>query len=81
MVLKLRDRVAIVTGAGSGIGRAIGRALAGEGARVAVFDVNDAGAAETVAAIGSDGGVAHPYRVDVTTTRTVDGATEDVVAR
>jgi NAD(P)-dependent dehydrogenase (short-subunit alcohol dehydrogenase family) len=58
-------RVAIVTGAGSGIGRAIARRLAGEGATVAVADVRLERAAETVAAIEQGGGRAIAIELDV----------------
>lgn len=43
----LHDKVAIVTGAGSGIGRAIALRLAEEGCRVGIFDVDAAGGAAT----------------------------------
>jgi NAD(P)-dependent dehydrogenase (short-subunit alcohol dehydrogenase family) len=44
----LDDKVAVITGAGSGIGRALALNLAGKGALLAISDVNDAGVAETV---------------------------------
>ena len=47
----LENKIAIVTGAGSGIGRAISYLFASSGARVVASDVNDAGGAETVAQI------------------------------
>lgn len=61
----LSGRVAVVTGAGSGIGRASARALAAAGARVVVSDVDDAGGRETVAAIAGAGGEARYVHADV----------------
>ena len=49
----LKGKTAIVTGAGSGIGRAIALRLASEGVTVGVFDINPAGAAETAIVSGS----------------------------
>jgi len=79
--VKLRDRVAIVTGAASGIGRAIAKALAREGARVAIADLNEAGGAEVARAIEKDGGAAAAWRVDITDAAAVAGMVASVVAR
>lgn len=54
--MKLSGRVAIVTGAGSGIGRASALLFAGEGARIVAVDRDAAGLGETLAAIARDGG-------------------------
>ncbi|MBL1078928.1 SDR family NAD(P)-dependent oxidoreductase [Nocardia sp. 2] len=57
--------VAVVTGAGSGIGRGTAKALARHGAEVIVADINFATAKDTVAQIRSAGGLAYPYALDV----------------
>jgi NAD(P)-dependent dehydrogenase (short-subunit alcohol dehydrogenase family) len=54
--MRLKDKVAIVTGGGSGIGRAAALRFAAEGAAVAVADVNDTAARETEALISAAGG-------------------------
>ena len=62
----LAGKTAIVTGAGSGIGRAVANRLAAEGCIVGVFDINEAGAAETVSAIEAAGGKALAVKCDIT---------------
>lgn len=79
--MRLKDRVAIVTGAASGLGRGIARALAAEGARVAILDLNEAGARETVEAIRGAGGEAQAIRTDVTARAEVEAAVAEVVRR
>ena len=70
-------RTAFVTGGGSGIGREISKALALEGQRVAVADINLAGAQETAAAITDAGGQAIAVEVDVTSG---DSVQEGIIA-
>lgn len=73
----LKNKVAVVTGAGSGIGRALAIALAARGCRLALSDVNEAGLAETVAAIrGSD---VKSYPLDVSDRDAIYGHAGDVV--
>jgi 3-oxoacyl-[acyl-carrier protein] reductase len=59
------QRVAVVTGAGRGIGRQYALALAGAGFAVAAADLNEEGAAETAGLIEADGGRAAAFAVDV----------------
>jgi len=61
----LSGKVGVVTGAGSGIGRATALALAERGADLAICDVDESGLAETVAAIESQGRKTFSQRVDV----------------
>src|SRR3954463_14983380 len=62
----LQDHIAAITGAGSGIGRAIAAGYAREGARVVVLDVNADAASETTQQILNAGGKAQAYALDVT---------------
>jgi len=63
--VRLKDKVAIVTGAGMGIGRAIAGTFAREGAWVVVADLNEEAGRESVARIESQGGAACFVRTDV----------------
>ncbi len=60
------ERIAIVTGAGQGIGRAIAKALASAGNVVLIADLNERAAAAVEAEIAGEGGKAHTIRTDVT---------------
>jgi len=64
--MEIRGKVAVITGAGSGIGRATAMRLANDGASIVVADVDEAGGAETVQMIQKDGGRAMFVRADVT---------------
>jgi len=65
--MRMQDKVALVTGAGSGIGRATAQRLAAEGARIACADAHVEAAAETARTIGTrGGGEAIALTVDVT---------------
>ncbi len=65
MTGRLEGKVALITGAGSGMGRAAAELFAGEGARIVVTDVVDDGGNATVAAVRAAGGDATYVRADV----------------
>ena len=62
----LANHIAVITGAGSGIGRAIATGYAREGAQVVLYDINGGAAAETAEAIRGSGGKAESFALDVT---------------
>jgi NAD(P)-dependent dehydrogenase (short-subunit alcohol dehydrogenase family) len=63
--MKLEDKVAVITGSGSGIGRYCAFEFAKNGAKVVVSDLNENGANETVKQIQANGGIAVTFKVDV----------------
>ncbi len=78
---RLEGKVAIVTGAGSGLGRASAVGLARAGASVVVGDVVDDAGAETVAAITADGGVAAFVHCDVAVASDCEALIDAAVSR
>ncbi len=66
----------IVTGAASGIGRAIALRLGTEGARVGIFDLDAKGGEDTAAQIAREGGAAHAWQVDITDLEAVQEAVD-----
>lgn len=73
-------KVAVVTGAASGIGRATAQLLAARGAVVVVADVDAAGAAETVASIAAEGGEASFVALDVSRPEAVEATLREIAA-
>ncbi|MER0240683.1 SDR family NAD(P)-dependent oxidoreductase [Streptomyces sp. HSW2009] len=77
---RLAGKVSVVTGAGSGIGRAAAVLMSRQGARVVVADFDSAGAAETVRLVRAGGGQALAVTVDVTDEASIAAMVEAAVA-
>jgi NAD(P)-dependent dehydrogenase (short-subunit alcohol dehydrogenase family) len=76
--MNISGQTALVTGAGSGLGEAVARALAAQGARVALLDINEAGAQRVAADIGADRALA--LRCDITDAASVTAALDAATA-
>ena len=76
--MRFKDRVVVVTGSGSGIGRVMAQKFAAEGAKVAVIDWKGDKAEEVAALIG---GTAHAFRADVSKGAEVKTMVKEVVSR
>lgn len=77
--MRLKDKVAIITGAGQGIGQATALKFAREGSRVAVCDINRSAVDMTVEAIVANGGEALGYTIDVTDKASIAKMVEGVM--
>jgi len=76
--MRLKDRVALITGGAAGIGQATALRFAEEGARVVICDVSEEAGRQTAAMLGPDAAF---YKVDVTDRRAVQEWVDDVAAR
>jgi 3-oxoacyl-[acyl-carrier protein] reductase len=77
----LTDKVALVTGASRGLGKAIALALAAEGASIAAVARSEDALAETLSDIRATGGEAQAYALDVSDEAAVEAAIEKITAR
>jgi NAD(P)-dependent dehydrogenase (short-subunit alcohol dehydrogenase family) len=78
-MFSVRGKIALITGGGSGLGRAIAVGYAREGMRVLVTDVNGQAAKETLAIIDKEGGVGEAHLLDVTSRSEIDRLVENAV--
>src|SRR5690242_5017845 len=79
--MRLKDRVAVVTGSGVGIGRAIATLFASEGAAVTLYDINADTVNETAKLIESNGGQCLPIQGDVTDPKGVSAALDSTAQK
>jgi 3-oxoacyl-[acyl-carrier protein] reductase len=79
--MRLKDKVALITGVAIGIGRAEAYLFSAEGAKIAGADINDAGGEETTATIRSRGGEAVYFHTDVTKSDEAKKLVEQTIKR
>lgn len=79
--MKLDGKVALITGAATGIGRAAAILFAREGAKVAIADINEKDALETVRTIEKDGGAAFFVHADLVKVADIENMVQATVAR
>lgn len=79
-IMQLQDKVAIITGSASGIGKEIAFEFAQHGAKVAIADLKLDAATATANAIAKEGGTAMPVEMDVTSEQQVEKGVADVIA-
>jgi len=79
--VKLKDKVAIVVGAGSGIGRATSRLLAEEGARVVLADISPDNASKVLGEISAKGGTASVFIMDMVKEADCEAMVKDTLAK
>jgi len=79
MDLGLKDKTAIVTGAAKGVGKAIAMALAAEGVKVAIADIDECGAEKTADEIAANGGTALAIKTDVSKEDQVNAMVDKVI--
>jgi NAD(P)-dependent dehydrogenase (short-subunit alcohol dehydrogenase family) len=77
--MRLAGKVAIITGAASGLGQATALLFAKEGAKVVIADINEAGGAETAARMKAEGGEAIFVRTDVTSAKDAEAMVKKAV--
>jgi NAD(P)-dependent dehydrogenase (short-subunit alcohol dehydrogenase family) len=77
----LAGHIAVVTGAASGIGRAIAKGYSREGARVVLLDINEGGARELASEIKDAGGSVDAFRLDVTRREDCVAAASEIASK
>ena len=79
-MFSLKNKTAVVTGGGSGIGKAIAKLFAKQGAEVHIFDFDENGAAQTASEITTDGGKGFAIKCDVSNQQQVKEIVKNITA-